>query len=38
MILLDTDTVTHLHHGHPRVIQQLLKADDIDVGITIVTN
>lgn len=37
MHLLDTDTLTHLHAGHPRVIERLRKLDDPDVGTTIVT-
>ena len=37
MHLLDTDTLTHLHAGHPGVIEHLRDLDDPDVGITIVT-
>ena len=37
MHLLDTDTLTHLHAGHPRVIEHLRKLDDPDVGTTIIT-
>ena len=37
MHLLDTDTLTHLHAGHPRVIERLRKLDDPDVGTTIIT-
>jgi len=37
MHLLDTDTLTHLHAGHPRVIQRLRALDDPDVGTTIIT-
>ena len=37
MHLLDTDTVTHLHAGHPRVIERLRQLADPDVGITIIT-
>lgn len=37
MHLLDTDTLTHLHGGHPRVIERLGDVSDPDVGTTIVT-
>jgi tRNA(fMet)-specific endonuclease VapC len=37
MHLLDTDTLTHLHAGHPRVAQRLRALDDPEVGTTIVT-
>ena len=37
MYILDTDTLTHLHAGHPRVIQHLREVDDPAVGITIIT-
>jgi tRNA(fMet)-specific endonuclease VapC len=37
MYLLDTDTLTHLHAGHPKVIEHLRKLDDPEVGITIIT-
>jgi tRNA(fMet)-specific endonuclease VapC len=37
MHILDTDTLTHLHAGHPRVIQRLRALDDPEVAITIVT-
>jgi tRNA(fMet)-specific endonuclease VapC len=37
MYLLDTDTLTHLHAGHPRVLRRLTALDDPDVGTTIVT-
>ena len=37
MHLLDTDTLTHLHAGHMRVIQRLRAVDDPDVGTTIIT-
>ena len=37
MHLLDTDTLTHLHAGHQRVIQRLRVVDDPDVGTTIIT-
>jgi tRNA(fMet)-specific endonuclease VapC len=35
--ILDTDTLTHLHAGHPRVVQHLQKLDDPDVAIPIIT-
>ena len=37
MHLLDTDTLTHLHAGHPKVIAQLREVDDPVVGTTIIT-
>ena len=37
MHLLDTDTLTHLHAGHPRVIARLHETDDPIVGTTIIT-
>ena len=37
MHLLDTDTLTHLHAGHPKVVESLRVLDDPDVGTTIVT-
>ena len=37
MHILDTDTLTHLHAGHPRVVQHLRTLDDPHVGITIIT-
>jgi len=37
MHILDTDTLTHLHAGHPRVIEHLRTVDDSDVGTTIIT-
>ena len=37
MHLLDTDTLTHLHAGHPRVIDRLRNVDDPIVGTTIIT-
>lgn len=33
MFVLDTDTLTHLHAGHPRVIEQLRRANDQEIGI-----
>ncbi len=37
MHLLDTDTLTYLHAGHPRVIERLRELTDPDVGTTIIT-
>lgn len=37
MYLLDTDTLTHLHAGHPRVIEQLRQVNDPEIGIAIIT-
>lgn len=37
MHLLDTDTLTHLHAGHPRVVEHLRSLTDPDVGTTIIT-
>lgn len=37
MHLLDTDTLTHLHAGHPRVIERVRNADDPVLGTTIIT-
>jgi tRNA(fMet)-specific endonuclease VapC len=37
MHLLDTDTLTHLHAGHPQVITHLRAVDDPVVGTTIIT-
>lgn len=37
MHLLDTDTLTYLHAGHPNVIKQLSRLEDPEVGITIIT-
>jgi tRNA(fMet)-specific endonuclease VapC len=37
MHLLDTDTLTHVHAGHPRVVRRLRELDDPDVGTTIIT-
>jgi tRNA(fMet)-specific endonuclease VapC len=37
MRILDTDTITHLHAGHPNVVENLRKTDDYDIRITIVT-
>jgi tRNA(fMet)-specific endonuclease VapC len=35
--LLDTDTLTHLHAGHARVVERLQSVNDPDVGTTIIT-
>ena len=37
MHLLDTDTLTHLHAGHRKVVESLRVLDDTDVGTTIIT-
>ena len=37
MYLLDTDTLTHLHAGNPRVVEHLQAVEDPDIGITIIT-
>lgn len=37
MHLLDTDTLTHLHAGHPNVVANLQRSDDPDIGTTIIT-
>ncbi len=37
MHLLDTDTLTHLHAGHPHVIKHLRELADPDIGTTIIT-
>jgi tRNA(fMet)-specific endonuclease VapC len=37
MHLLDTDTLTYLHAGHPRVVERLRRLADPDVGTTIIT-
>jgi tRNA(fMet)-specific endonuclease VapC len=37
MHLLDTDTLTHLHAGHPQVTAHLRMVDDPVVGTTIIT-
>lgn len=37
MHLLDTDTLTHLHAGHPKVIERLRALDDPDAATTIIT-
>ena len=37
MYILDTDTLTHLHAGHPRVVANLHNVEDPDVVITVIT-
>lgn len=37
MHLLDTDTLTYLHAGHPRVAQRLRDLDDPTVATTVIT-
>ena len=37
MHILDSDTLTYLHAGHPRVIAQLQAVEDPDVVITVIT-
>lgn len=37
MHLRDSDTLSHLHGGHPRVVARLAALDDPEVGTTIVT-
>jgi tRNA(fMet)-specific endonuclease VapC len=37
MHLLDSDTLSHLHSGHPRVLANVRAVDDADIGTTIVT-
>lgn len=37
MRILDSDTLTHLHAGHARVVANLRTLDDPDVAITVVT-
>lgn len=37
MYLLDTDTLTHLHAGNSRVIENLRALDDSIIGTTIIT-
>ncbi|HJY84690.1 MAG TPA: type II toxin-antitoxin system VapC family toxin [Candidatus Binatia bacterium] len=37
MHILDTDTLTHLHAGHPRVVQRLHELADPEIGITLIT-
>jgi tRNA(fMet)-specific endonuclease VapC len=35
--ILDTDTLTHLHAGHPRVVQRLRELADPELGTTLIT-
>lgn len=37
MRLLDTDTLTYLQAGHPRVAQRLREEADPEIGITIIS-
>lgn len=37
MYVLDTDTLTRLHGGHPKVVEQLRRVDDSQVATTVVT-
>jgi tRNA(fMet)-specific endonuclease VapC len=37
MVLLDTDTLTHLHANHPRVVKNFHACNDPMIGITVVT-
>lgn len=37
MYILDTDTLTHLYAGHPRVVANLRDIEDPDIVITIIT-
>ena len=37
MHLLDTDTLTYLHAGHPRVVKHLQELADPDIGTTLIT-
>lgn len=37
MFILDTDTLTRLHAGHPKVIEQASRVSDADLVTTIVT-
>jgi tRNA(fMet)-specific endonuclease VapC len=37
MYILDTDTLTHLHAGHPQVAEHLRNIADPHIGITIIT-
>jgi tRNA(fMet)-specific endonuclease VapC len=37
MHLLDTDTLTHLWAGNPKVVERLRTVEDRDIGITIIT-
>lgn len=37
MHILDTDILTHLHAGHPRVVEKLRELTDPNVAITVIT-
>jgi len=37
MHILDTDTLTHLYAGHPRIIDRLKNIEDPDICTTIIT-
>ena len=37
MHLLDTDTLSHLHAGNPKVIDRLRRLDDAEVATTVIT-
>jgi tRNA(fMet)-specific endonuclease VapC len=37
MHLLDSDTLSHLHSGHPRVLANIRSIEDSEIGTTIVT-
>jgi len=37
LYVLDTDTLTRLHGGHPKVVEQLRRVDDSQVATTVVT-
>jgi tRNA(fMet)-specific endonuclease VapC len=37
MVLLDSDTLTHLYADHPRVLQNMKACTDPDIGTTIVS-
>jgi tRNA(fMet)-specific endonuclease VapC len=37
MYLLDTDTLTHLWAGNPKVVERLRNLEDPEIGITIIT-
>lgn len=37
MHILDTDTITHLHAGNLKIVENLKKTDDSDIRITVIT-
>lgn len=37
MHILDTDTITHLHSGNLKVLENLKKTDDYDIRISVIT-